>query len=211
MGSQLYILYSSSTKQFCTLFCKSMVIMKLTPCLVVGFAIMTGIQGKTIMGMEGEENYMEKKITHLLEDIPNFRVKRSSQCVSLQKESTKCMEDATIEYMTYMMGEGDSRPDFHARKTCNFVTAAAEDCVTKLMETCKPPGGDQAFTKAKDESIKNLLEVADEEDINFDPEKCPIARDDLRRTWRNSGPSDSKSLTASLVLVIMSAGILFSG
>ena len=71
--------------------------MKLTPCLVVGLAIMTGIQGNTIMGMEGEENYIERKImndlTHLLEDIPHFRVKRSSQCVSLQKESTKCVEE----------------------------------------------------------------------------------------------------------------------
>merc|ERR1739838_747864 len=222
MGSQLYILYSSSTKQFCTLFCKSMVIMKLTPCLVVGFAIMTGIQGKTIMGMEGEENYMEKKITHLLEDIPNFRVKRSSRCVSLQKESTQCVEDATIEYMTYMMGEEDSRPDFHARKTCNFVTAAAEDCVTKLMETCKPPGGDQAFIKAKDESIKNLLKVADEQDINFDPQKCPITKEYVdRKAGRNvssgrnrssgSGHSDSKSLAASLVLIIVSSGIVFRG
>jgi len=200
--------------------------MKLTPCLVVGLAIMTGIQGNTIMGMEGEENYMEKKImndlTHLLEDIPHFRVKRSSQCVSLQKESTKCMEDATIEYMTYMMGEGDSRPDFHARKTCNFVTAAAEDCVTKLMETCKPPGGDQAFIKAKDESIKNLLKVADEQDINFDPQKCPITKEYVdRKAGRNvssgrnrsagSGHSDSKSLAASLVLVIVSSGIVFRG
>ena len=47
------------------------------------------------------------------------------------------------------------------------------------MATCKPPGGDQAFTKAKDESIKNLLEVADEQDINFDPKKCPITKYDL--------------------------------
>merc|ERR1712106_464943 len=226
MGSQLNILYSSSTKLFCTLFCKSMVSMKLTPCIVVGLAIMTGIQGDTIMGMEGEENYMEKKImndlTHLLKDIPNFRVKRSSQCVSLQKESTKCMEDATIEYMTYMMGEEDSRPDFHARKTCNFVTAAAEDCVTKLMETCKPPGGDQAFIKAKDESIMNLLEVADEQDINFDPQKCPITKEYVdRKAGRNvssgrnrsagSGHSDSKSLAASLVLIFLSSAIVFGG
>ena len=85
-----------------------MVIMKLTPCLVVGLAIMTGIQGNTIMGMEGEENYMEKKIMndliHLLEDIPHSRMKRSvrgkkdlfrksSLCASLQSESTKCVEE----------------------------------------------------------------------------------------------------------------------
>ena len=44
------------------------------------------------------------------------------------------------------------------------------------MASCKLPGGDQAFTKAKDESIKNLLEVADEQDINFDPKKCPITK-----------------------------------
>ena len=44
------------------------------------------------------------------------------------------------------------------------------------MATCQPPGGDRAFTKAKDESIKNLLEVADEQDINFDPQRCPIAK-----------------------------------
>merc|ERR1712123_310434 len=110
--SQLYILYSSSTKQFCKLFCKSMAIMKLTPCLVVGLAIMTGIQGNTIMGMKGEENFMERKImndlTHLLEDIPHLRVKRSSYCVSLHTKSTKCIEDATIQYMTDMMGEEDS-------------------------------------------------------------------------------------------------------
>ena len=71
--------------------------MKLTLYLVLGLAIMTGIQGNTIIGMEGEENYMEKKtlndLTHLLEDIPHFRGKRSSQCVSLQKESTKCVEE----------------------------------------------------------------------------------------------------------------------
>jgi len=176
--------------------------MKLTPCLVVGLAFMTGIQGETIMGMKGEENYMEKKIMNdlirLLEDTPHSRLKRSrrggenymkrsSLCVSLESESTKCIEEAADEYMTYMMGEGDSRPDFLARKTCNFLTSAAQDCVTKLMATCKPPGGDQAFTKAKDESIKNLLEVADEMDINFDPKKCPITKEYIDRT---SGYSD---------------------
>merc|ERR1711892_97605 len=216
MGSQLYILYSSSTKQFCKLFCKSMVIMKLTPCLVVGLAIMTGIQGNTIMGMEGEENYMEKKImndlTHLLEDIPHFRMKRSSRCVSLQKESTKCVEDATSKYMTEMMGEEDSRPDFHARKTCNFVTSSLQDCLTTLMETCIPPGGDEAMTQAKDKSIKDMLKTAEELEINFDPQKCPITKDYVDRLNIFRGYySDSKSLTASLVLVILSSGIVFSG
>merc|ERR1712106_558978 len=128
--SQLNILYSSATKQFCILVPKSMIIMKLTPCLFVGLAIITGIQGETIMGMEGEEKYMEKKsmndLTNLLEHIPHFRVKRSSRCVSLQIESTQCIEDAKNQYMTDILAEEDSRPDYLARKTCNFVTSSLQ-------------------------------------------------------------------------------------
>ena len=72
-------------------------VIKLTPCLVVCLAIMTGIKGDTIMRMENEENFMEKMImkdvTNLLEDIPQLRMKRDTVCQPLKKESKNCIDE----------------------------------------------------------------------------------------------------------------------
>merc|ERR1739838_816904 len=128
-------------------------------------------------------------------------MKRDTVCESLQRESTQCIEDATIQFIlqrevTEIPAE-ETKPDYRARKTCNYLTATTQDCLAKLLENCIPPGGDRVIIKKKDEVTKKTLKVAEESDLNFDPQKCPITKDYLER---NSG----KSLTASLLLLIVS-------
>ena len=72
-------------------------LMKLIPCIVLCLAITTGIHGDPIQRMEREENYMEKMImkdlTNLLEDIPQFRMKRDTVCESLTNEMMTCIHE----------------------------------------------------------------------------------------------------------------------
>ena len=72
-----------------------------------------------------------------------------------------------------------------------------------------------------DELIKDMLEIVEEADVNFDPQKCPITKYVLHlfiyvfyNFWflRDYLEQNSvKSLTASLLLVIVSAGIVCRG
>jgi len=49
------------------------------------------------MRVPGEENYMEKMImkdfTNLLEDIPQLRMKRDTECISLIDEMSSCIDE----------------------------------------------------------------------------------------------------------------------
>merc|ERR1719508_48830 len=183
-------------------------------CLIVWLAIMAGIQGDTIMRVQGEANYMEKMIlkdlTNLLEDIPQLRMKRDTVCDSLQNEMMTCIHDAIKQFDSEWevevdkIPENEIKPDYHARKTCNFLTAATQDCLAILLETCEFAEGNQVMQNLTDELIKNMLQLVEEADVNFDPQKCPITKDYLEQ-------NSVKSLTASLLLVIVSVGIVCRG
>jgi len=100
--------------------------------------------------------------------------------------------------------ENEVKPDYHARKMCNYLTASTQDCFAELYETCDLGDGNQAFNNLTDQLMKDMLKMVEEADVNFDPQKCPIAKDYLEQ-------NSVKSLTASLLLVIVSVGIVCRG
>eukprot|EP00092_Neocalanus_flemingeri_P002518 GFUD01002694.1.p1 GENE.GFUD01002694.1~~GFUD01002694.1.p1 ORF type:complete len:196 (-),score=52.99 GFUD01002694.1:156-743(-) len=191
--------------------------MKLTPCLVVCLAIMKGTQGDYIMRMEREENYMERmnamELATLFQDSPLFRVKRdqmSVDCVNnvdtLLAETMKCVNEATQLYQSEIfeggevrdVPEGYTKPNYYARKTCNYLTTAFQDCFN-IMGKCLP---EEKLTNQKDllikEAVKNTVEYP-----GFQTDKCPITKDYMER--HPDGSNSSQSLTVSLLLLFLSA------
>merc|ERR1711970_483881 len=70
----------------------------------------------------------------------------------------------------------DGRPDFLARKTCNYVTAA-EDC-TQLLTDCKTL---EELNKMRDDQFTLVLENIIKHVPDWDSEKCPAIKEYLER------------------------------
>merc|ERR1712179_895510 len=56
-----------------------------------------------------------------------LRVERDA-CEEKQEEVQKCQADAYQEYMAAFKAGDDGRPDWMARKSCNYITATIEKC-----------------------------------------------------------------------------------
>eukprot|EP00092_Neocalanus_flemingeri_P019726 GFUD01021363.1.p1 GENE.GFUD01021363.1~~GFUD01021363.1.p1 ORF type:complete len:201 (-),score=48.17 GFUD01021363.1:180-782(-) len=198
--------------------------MKLT--LVVCLAIMAGIWGETSMGMEREENYSErmnsKVLTKFIEDVQFFRMKRditmSSDCMenidSMGDDTGKCIKESLQKWADLVFEDaeegvlrdtsGETKPDYYARKTCNFLTTNIQDCYG-IMEKCLPEG---YLDEDKDDFIKQIVEKTLSNPLfKFNPDKCPVSRDYYERNPAGS----AGSLTLSLLLTVFIVGLAFIG
>eukprot|EP00092_Neocalanus_flemingeri_P019725 GFUD01021362.1.p1 GENE.GFUD01021362.1~~GFUD01021362.1.p1 ORF type:complete len:204 (-),score=31.15 GFUD01021362.1:165-776(-) len=184
--------------------------MKLT--LVACLAIMAGIWGETSMRMEREENFLDRidaKVLTEFKDVQFFRTKRditiSSDCMEnidvMGNDAEKCFDGYLQKYSDLIFEDsgflrdtsGETKPDYYARKTCNFITNTIQDCYG-IMERCLPEG---FLDKNKDDFIKKIVESTLSNPLfKFNPDKCPVSRDYYER---NSAGS-AGSLTLSLLL-----------
>merc|ERR1712055_806737 len=61
------------------------------------------------------------------------RVKRDD-CAAIQSAHGECTTKAYADYQAEWAAGDDGRPDWVARKTCNYLTGSIEDCGNKLVE-----------------------------------------------------------------------------
>merc|ERR1712212_369479 len=104
---------------------------------------------------------------------------RDTKCDQAQKaeELKACAAEATAEYAaTFAKGE-DGRPDWQARKSCNYMTATIEGCTNKL-QGCMTEERVNAY---KDLQFKKTLEDVKDRVPNWDSDKCPAAKTYLDR------------------------------
>merc|ERR1712116_75423 len=62
------------------------------------------------------------------------RVKRDD-CQAIQTAHGECTQKAYADYQAEWAAGDDGRPDWVARKTCNYLTGSIEDCGNKLVES----------------------------------------------------------------------------
>merc|ERR1711892_435906 len=101
-----------------------------------------------------------------------IRVERDA-CEAVQAEFDTCNANAYEEYKEKFTAGDDGRPDWMARKSCNYMTASVEDCGNAMIGDCFT---EEEVNKMKDgqfEGILGQLEMSIEEG---DSDKCPAVK-----------------------------------
>merc|ERR1711970_1609321 len=121
-----------------------------------------------------------------------IRVERDA-CADLNEAFHECTQKAYTEYSEAITAGDDGRPDWYARKACNYVTAAVEDCGNKLIGECMT---EEQVNTEKDRQIVSVLQGLSSNE-EWDSEKCPPVKAHLVRTnpVENEEDGDSDSTT----------------
>jgi len=110
------------------------------------------------------------------------RGKRETEaCQKAKAEFAECTKQAFVDYKKeFVKGDDKTKPDWNARKSCNYMTASVEDCGNKLVGECKTQEEVDAY---KDEQFKNVLVNVKSSIKEWDTEKCPATK---RSRWPGS-------------------------
>merc|ERR1711874_15000 len=121
-----------------------------------------------------------------------IRVERDA-CDDLIEAFQVCTTKAYTDYTEAIAAGDDGRPDWFARKSCNYVTAAVEDCGNTLIGECMT---EEQVNTEKDRQIVSVLEGLSSNE-EWDSEKCPTVKAHLVRTnpVENGEDVDSDSTT----------------
>jgi len=105
--------------------------------------------------------------------VDGIRVKREN-CRAVTRRYNGCARRSFGEYQAALRPGEDGRPDFVARKTCNYITAAIAECPRELITGgCKSTEEVATMTDAlMGQTLKNVKETVD----SWDSTKCPAVR-----------------------------------
>merc|ERR1719348_2428152 len=88
----------------------------------------------------------------------SIRVERETDtdtCEDVVKSHAECIKSAYDDYNAAFEKGDDGRPDWMARKSCNYLTSSVEDCGNKLL------GGEcyseDDVNEMKDQQLNNVL------------------------------------------------------
>merc|ERR1719300_933192 len=99
-------------------------------------------------------------------------------CEKVRAEFDKCAQKAYEDYKNAFQAGDDGRPDWMARKSCNYMTAAVEECGDKLVGECKTC---EEVTALKDEQLKKVLQNVKSSVKEWDTNKCPATKAHMER------------------------------
>ena len=77
-----------------------------------------------------------------------------------------------MDFKTVFEAGEDGRPDWLARKSCNYMTAAVEECGS-LLQHCATL---EELNAMKDEQLNNILHTLQMSVKSWDSEKCPVVK-----------------------------------
>merc|ERR1711936_1061058 len=107
-----------------------------------------------------------------------IRVERDiASCQEVVKKHSACTAKAHEEYKNFFEKGDDGRPDWLARKTCNYMTESVEVCAD-LLSDCY---SEEELTDQKDSTLKGVLEHITINIDEWDSEKCPPVKAYLDR------------------------------
>jgi len=104
-----------------------------------------------------------------------------------------CQSSAYDDYTIAYQRGSDGRPDFMARKACNYITASVEDCGNEMIGNCFSL--EEVNTK-KHHQIMEVLTVIKRNIKEWDSKKCPAVRVHIeRQSSEKTEDSDPASST----------------
>jgi len=106
-----------------------------------------------------------------------IRVERDA-CAELLAEFNSCGVKAYADYKAAFEAGDDGRPDWMARKSCNYMTACVEDCGNILIGGCN---SEEDVNELKDDQLKGILHQLETIIEEWDSEKCPAVKSHIKR------------------------------
>merc|ERR1711892_1271207 len=98
---------------------------------------------------------------------------RREDCAKVEEDLHKCNLKAYSDYKKAFEAGDDGKPDWMARKSCNYVTAGVEDCGNKLNGECHTK---EEVDAMKDKQLKDVLDKLKISVDEWDSDKCPAVK-----------------------------------
>merc|ERR1711872_651330 len=117
-----------------------------------------------------------------------LRIERDA-CDQLQEEVHVCTMNAYTEYQSAMVDGDDGRPDWFARKACNYLTASVEDCYGKMIGDCAT---EEEVNELRDQALPGVLGQLSESSEEWDSEKCPVVKNHLERVKEETAEDEEE-------------------
>merc|ERR1719466_61972 len=108
-------------------------------------------------------------------------------CEVTKANTIRVEREAYDDYKTAFESGDDGRPDWMARKSCNYMTSAVEDCGNKLIGDCNT---EDDVTAMKDEQLKSILEQLQQSVDEWDSDKCPAVKAHIDRAKGEDAETD---------------------
>lgn len=119
-----------------------------------------------------------------------LREKRDA-CEEINAGFNTCNIQAYEEYKKAFEAGDDGRPDWMARKSCNYMTAAVEECGNKLIGDCNT---EEDATNMKDEQLRVIIGQLETSIEEWDSEKCPPVQSYVNRMKRDEDGAEEDSV-----------------
>merc|ERR1711942_277867 len=107
-----------------------------------------------------------------------LRVERDA-CDDKSEELEACRLGAYEEYKEAFAAGDDGRPNWLARKSCNYMTKTIEECSEGMVGECMT---EEEVNEMKDHQLKGILEQLSATINEWDTQKCPAMKAHLDRT-----------------------------
>merc|ERR1712010_438003 len=107
--------------------------------------------------------------------------RQADECEEATTSFDECTNAAYDVYKTAFEAGDDGKPDWMARKACNYMTAAVEECGDELIGDCY---SEEDVINMKDHQLKNVLEVLEKSVEEGDTDKCEAVRAHVERVKR---------------------------
>jgi len=137
------------------------------------------------------------------------------ECLEATKEFEACKAKAYKNYQAVFQKGDDNRPDWLARKSCNYLTETLETCGASMVGPCF---SEDQLTEKKDKQMAGALEQIEELVKGWDSSKCPVvtaykerlqAAEDAKaaaaKTPEGDPTGSSTAMTASVLTTIILA------
>jgi len=112
--------------------------------------------------------------------VESSRVKRAD-CSQVHKDFKQCGTKAYQKYRKAVdkgKDPSDTKEDFEARKVCNYMIDAIENCGNQLIGECM---AEEKVTEKKDKQLREILKKLKKNVDNWDTEKCPATKAHVER------------------------------
>jgi len=106
------------------------------------------------------------------------------RCQEVLRQFDQCTKEAHMNYVAAVNKGGDGRPDFHARKACNYAEEAIQGCGDQLPGECFTQ---EQVDEKKDAEIANILRSLESQIPNWDTSKCPAVTLSTEKAWSSRG------------------------
>jgi len=103
---------------------------------------------------------------------------KKRRCRKVTSDFNKCTTKAYQDYRAAMTAGDDGRPDFAARKACNYLEASVEECGNMLLGECNTA---EKVAEIKDNQIRGTLKNLETSIHHWDSDKCPAVKASINR------------------------------